>query len=351
MDLKKFLASSAIEVDKEIERFFPRRFSAKWLERVFGKAEFGFDLATLDRAIAVPLWNFLDRGGKRWRPALMLLCCEAVGGNRKKALSFTPIPELAHSGTLWIDDVEDQAIMRRGKPAMHLLYGQDLAINNGTLLYYLPVALLFSSRKISAKQKALLYDVYCQEMLKLSFGQAMDIFWHQGKKRAVTEKNYLQMCSFKTGTLARLSAKFGAIIGGASNKTTNLLGGFANSIGVAFQIHDDVLNLSEKKFLGKEFAEDICEGKRTLIVIHAMRNSSKKDALRLEEILLSRSKDDSLKREAISIINNAGSIEYASRTANAIVKTAWEKVKPSLKPSNARDLLEEFAHYLVERKN
>ena len=351
MDLKEFLNRSAIEVDREIESFFPKKFSTKWLETVFGKPEFGFDLETLDRAIAVPLWDFFDRGGKRWRPALMLLCAEAVGGSRKKALPFTTIPELAHMGTLIIDDIEDGTQMRRGKPVMHKLFGTDLAINNGTLLYFLPLALLFSNQKISMQVKSRLYDIYNQEMLKLSFGQGMDILWHQGGKKNISEEAYLQMCSFKTGTLSRMSARFGAVLGGAPARLEVLLGNFANTIGVAFQIHDDVLNLSEEKSLGKEFAEDIHEGKRTLMVIHCLKNASGVDAARLEEILLSHPTDHNAKREAISIMSNAGSIEYAKNAADALVKKAWEKAKPALKPSKSRDLLEKFAKYLVERKN
>ncbi len=350
MAIEEFLEKSSAEINREIEKFFPRRFSKKWLEHAFGKAEFGFDLDTLDRAIAVPVWDFLDRGGKRWRPALLLLCCEAVFGSRKKAMPFVPIPELVHAGTLVVDDVEDGADMRRGKPAMHKMFGLDLAINNGTLLYYLPLVILYSDKSLSGNVKSRLYKIYVQEMLKLSFGQGMDIFWHQGKKKDVSEEAYLQMCSFKTGTLARLSARFGAVLGGADEKTEILLGNFANTIGVGFQIHDDVLNLSEEKTLGKEFAEDIAEGKRTIMVIHAFKNAPKKDALRLEEILSMHSHDDVLKREAISILEKAGSIEYAKKKANALVELGWKKLSVNLKPSPAKELLHGFARYLVERK-
>ena len=178
----------------------------------------------------------------------------------------------------------------------------------------------------------------------------MDIFGNGGGKKTVSEENYLQMCSFKTGTLARLSAKFGAVIGGADGKTVGLLGDFANTIGVAFQIRDDALNLSEEKSLGKEFAEDIHEGKRTLMVIHALNNSSTQDANRLLEIVSSRTNDDSLKREAISIMKKAGSMDYASEMAETLVKSAWKKVDKAISDSKAKSLLCEFADYLVERK-
>lgn len=350
MGLEDFLKKTSIETDKSIETFFPRKISKDWIVKYFGEPEFSFDLSTLQKSLVDPVWDFLDRGGKRWRPALMVLCAQAVGGSSKLALALTPIPELLHSGTIVVDDIEDGTELRRGKPAMHKLFGMDIAINNGMMLYYLPMVLLAKQNSLSLGQKNKLYEIYVDEMLKLSFGQGMDIFWHRGGKKIVSEDNYLQMCSFKTGTLARLSAKFGAVIGGAGDKTTLLLGDFANTIGVAFQIRDDVLNLSEERSLGKEFAEDIHEGKRTLMVIHAYNNSSKRDADRLLEIISSHPSDEELKREAISILQKSGSMEYASSVAVKLINSAWKKVDKSIQQSAAKDLLREFADYLVERK-
>ena len=350
MSLEDFLKKNSVETDKSIEAFFPRRISKEWIVKYFGEPDFSFDLETLQKALVDPVWDFLDRGGKRWRPALLVLCTQAVGGNRKNALLLSPIPELLHSGTIVVDDIEDGTELRRGKPAMHKLFGLDIAINDGMMLYYLPIVLIAKANYLSSEQKNKLYRIYVDEMLKLSFGQGMDIFWHRGGKKTVSEENYLQMCSFKTGTLARLSAKFGAVIGGADDKTVKLFGDFANTIGVAFQIRDDVLNLSEERALGKEFAEDIHEGKRTLMVIHAFNNSPKKDGERLLEIISSHPSDDALKREAISIMGKAGSMEYASRMAGQLVKTAWKKVDKAIPGSKAKSLLCEFADYLVDRK-
>ncbi|MDO8633850.1 MAG: polyprenyl synthetase family protein [archaeon] len=350
MGLEEFLKKNSAQTDKTIEAFFPRRISKELIVGYFGEPDFSFDLDTLQKSLVDPMWDFLDRGGKRWRPALMVLCCEAVGGNPELALPLSPIPELVHSGSIVLDDIEDETDLRRGKPAMHKMFGADIAINNGMMLFYLPMVLVANSNYLSLEQKNKLYKIYVDEMLKLSFGQGMDIFWHRGVKKTVSEENYLQMCSFKTGALARLSAKFGAVVGGADDKTADLLGGFANTIGVAFQIRDDVLNLSEERALGKEFAEDIHEGKRTLMVIHAFNNSQKKVAERLLEIVSSRTNDDSVKREAIFIMKKAGSMDYASEMAEKLVSAAWKKVDKALPGSKSKSMLREFADYLVERK-
>jgi len=147
MGFEDYIEESASEINRELRRFFPRKITRKWLLKNLSSEEFSFDTEAYQKAVADPIWDFLERGGKRWRPALLLLCCEAVGGSRKKALPFAVLPELAHNGTIIVDDVEDSSPLRRGKPTLHLLYGIDVAVNAGNLLYFLPLALLFSGKK------------------------------------------------------------------------------------------------------------------------------------------------------------------------------------------------------------
>src|SRR3989344_9567990 len=129
MEFEEYLEKSASDINKVLYRFFPRKITKKWLLKNLSAEEFNFDIKAYHNAVANPLWDFLDRGGKRWRPALLLLCCEAVGGSRKKALPYVALPELAHTGTIIVDDVEDSSPLRRGKPTLHLLYGIDVAVN------------------------------------------------------------------------------------------------------------------------------------------------------------------------------------------------------------------------------
>lgn len=347
--MEAYLRKEAKKIDLELKKFFPRKMNEKWLKNFFGETDFVFDKKTLTESVCVPVWDFLGRGGKRWRPVLMLLCCEAVGGNRKTALPFTVIPELAHNGSIISDDVEDETDFRRGKPAIHKIYGSDLAVNIGSLLYFLPLGVLFRNHSLSEGKSLALYNVFAEEMLKLSFGQSMDIYWHQGKKPGVSQEEYLQMCAFKTGTLARMAAKFGAIIGGASKTQVIALGDFASTIGVAFQIQDDILNISSHKNLGKEFGDDISEGKHSLLVIHAVKNSSAKDAKRLLRILKMHSKDPELIKEAIGIIESAGSIAFAKGVARSLVENSWKKLDKKIPQSSAKEKLKEFADFLINR--
>ena len=222
-------------------------------------------------------------------------------------------------------------------------------MNAGNALYYLPLSLLFNSSSIPAEIKVRIYDSYARHLLRLSYGQAMDIWWHRGNGSA-NESHYLQMCVYKTGSLAAFSAELGAILGGAGDALQKALSEFATSIGVAFQIQDDILNIKPKSLeWGKEVGDDIKEGKRTLMVIRALQKLPKEGRVRLVEILNSRENSDADVREAISLLEQAGGIEYAAAQAKKIVSKSWAKLGRALKDSPAKALLREFADYLINR--
>jgi geranylgeranyl pyrophosphate synthase len=187
--------------------------------------------------------------------------------------------------------------------------------------------------------------------MNLSLGQAMDISWHNGMCNAnnLTEDEYLQMCAYKTGTLARMSAKIAAILSGANDEQIEKLGAYAETVGVAFQIRDDILNLTEGEFTEKKgLGEDITEGKRSLPVIHALNEASPEDKERLIEILNMHTNDQELRDEAIAIIKKYDSIEYSREKARKMILEAWKGVDRILKPSLAKEKLKAFADYLVE---
>ncbi len=321
---------------------------------VFGEPKYKYNLDVVNKTISGPIWEFLDRGGKRWRPSLFLLVVEALGGDKDKVFDFVVVPEIIHNGTLFIDDIEDRSELRRGKPCTYLIYGLDVTINTGNMMYYLPLLPIIKHKeKFDSKTLINVYETYIREMTNLSLGQAMDIAWHNGMCNAdnLTEEEYLQMCSFKTGTLARMSAKIAAILSGADDDLVKKIGNYAETIGVAFQIQDDILNLVEGEFTDKKgLGEDITEGKRSLLVIHALRKANEKDRKRLIEILAMHTTDQKLRNEAIAIIKKYGSVDYAREKARTMIKEAWSGVDKLLPKSEAKKKLKAFADYLVERK-
>jgi geranylgeranyl pyrophosphate synthase len=135
----------------------------------------------------------------------------------------------------------------------------DIAVNAGNAMYYLPLLPLMVQRaKLSPQVQRDVYEVYVQEMINLSMGQAMDIAWHRGLANAddLAEEDYLQMCAYKTGTLARMAAKMAAVLADANKPLVEKLGRFAESIGVAFQMQDDILDLTGKSSPKRRAASD-----------------------------------------------------------------------------------------------
>ncbi len=341
------------EIDKIIEKYLPSKVTQEWLEFTFGKPRYKYNVEASQKAIIDPIRDFLDRGGKRWRPVLFLLIAEAVGGDIEKLKEFVVIPEIIHNGTIMIDDVEDMGELRRGKPCTHKIYGEDIAINAGNFMYYNPL-LSFAKNRDMFKPEVLVraYEIYIQEMLNLSFGQASDIYWHKGNVK-IEEEEYMQMCAYKTGCLSRLSAKLAVILSGGDDELASRIGKVAETIGVAFQIQDDILDIDlkgeDREKFGKVFGNDIKEGKRTLMVIHTLENANEEDKKRLTEILDKHTDDMDEREEAILIIRKYGAMEYSKKKAKEIVENTWKEVEPLLEENNAKDLLKEFVYYLIER--
>ena len=355
MDIEELLQEKAPLINKAVEKYIPRVFSKNAILFKINPPSFSYNLEPLNKTVADPIWEFLDRGGKRWRPTLFLIVCEALGKNPEEHADFAIIPEVIHNGTLMVDDIEDASELRRGKPCTYRIYGLDIAINAGNAMYYLPLLPLLEKRKkLSAQTLSRIYEVYTQEMINLSLGQAMDIAWHRGLANAdtISEEDYLQMCAYKTGTLARMSAKIASVLASADNTLTEKLGCYAESVGVGFQIQDDVLDLTSDEFAEKKGGrgQDITEGKRSLPVIHTLKVADPTDRSRLVEILNLHTSKQKLRNEAITIMQNYGSIEYAKEKAKKMVRKSWSEVDPLLPSSLAKEKLKAFAVFLIERK-
>ena len=354
MNIEKFLEQNAPLIDKAIEKYIPRKFSKKDILFDVNPPRYGCNLETMNKAIADPIWDMLDRGGKRWRPALFLLICEALGKKAKDYIDFAIIPEVVHNGTLVIDDIEDSSDIRRGKPCTYKIFGLDISVNAGNAMYYLPLLpLMEKSKKLPAEKLRDIYQIYVQEMINLSVGQAMDIAWHRGLANAdeINEEDYMQMCAYKTGTLARMAAKLAAVIADADPQLVEKLGHFAESIGVAFQMQDDVLDLTGKEFAAKKggLGGDISEGKRSLLVIRTLKTANVKDRKRLIEILNMHTSDQKLRDEAIAIIAKNNAMEYVKNKADKMVEESWKEVDKLLSASDGKEKLKAFAEFLIKR--
>jgi octaprenyl-diphosphate synthase len=264
------------KIEAVLGEWLPENPDSVWAHKVFSGLDKIPDAEML-RGLTFPSGDLLARGGKRWRPLLMTLVCETLGGG-DAAIPLAPLVELCHNASLIHDDIEDNSDERRGKPAVHILYGIDTAINSGCFLYFLPLCCIdywaagLPGGGIELKNKV--YTLWGEYMRRLHLGQAMDISWHRDFLSLPRIEDYLLMCSLKTGCLARLSAVMGVCAASAVNRKAaehgealaQLFGKAAENLGVGFQIIDDVKNLT-MGLPGKKRGDDIVEGKKSLPVL------------------------------------------------------------------------------------
>ena len=307
----------------------------------------------LDRDIPelyAPLKDLMSRGGKRLRPAMCMLACEAVGGKKKDAAAAGACIEMIHNFTLIHDDIVDRSELRRGKPCLHKAYSLGLAINAGDGLFSLAYeALADAMDSLGGKTDKELLRRVAGAVTLVSEGQALDIAWVERKVWGLGEADYFKMIRRKTGALMEAACAVGALVGGGTPKQVKALGDFGMGIGVGFQIHDDVLNLrADVKKYGKEIGGDINEGKRTLMVIYTLNACTPAERKRLVHILDKDKNSGDEIRNAIEIINKYGSVERAAGEAKRIVEGAKEGLG-ALPDSRSKELLLEIADYMIER--
>lgn len=287
----------------------------------------------------------MEAGGKRVRPVLCLLSCEAVGGKIKDALPIAAALELLHGFTLIHDDIEDRDEIRRGKLTVWKQWGEALAINAGDGLY---TKAYQSAIKLKGKNSAEALRAFTDAVLEVCEGQALDISF-EGRED-VDEKEYLAMSSKKTGALIEASCKIGALVGNGSAKEIAALAKYGRKIGLAFQVWDDYIDFASEK-TGKTFGLDIKKGKKTLIVCHALGRAKGNDRERLLEILKEPvyATTDEMVREAVQILNKTGSIDYANEVAVKLVNEAKNELRV-LKPAKAKKMMLDFADFTVKRE-
>lgn len=297
-----------------------------------------------------PLRDIIGRGGKRLRPALCMVSCEAVGGKKKDALLLSAAIEMVHNFTLIHDDIADKSELRRGKPCLHHIHGLGLAINAGDGLFSAAYEALFDATgRMGEKECKRINSLIAKRVTEVCEGQAYDIGWVQNKRWDITEKDYFIMIRDKTGALMSASCEAGAIAGKGTEKQIRALSEFGMGIGVGFQIQDDILNLraDEKKY-GKEIGGDINEGKRTLMVIYTLSACTPAEKKWLIGVLDKEKSTQEEIRDAIALIEKYGAIDKAGEVAKKMVKEG-KKGLTALPDSKSKELLIAIADYLIER--
>ncbi len=305
----------------------------------------------MDRYLYRPLSAYTANAGKRHRPLICLLACEAVGSSQDRARSAAAAIEHFHTAALIHDDIMDSSLTRRGEPCMHTVEGTALAINAGDLALSLVTGAVVNDPGLDEHTKLLVLKELVDMTTRTIEGQALDIGWARDDRFDITVEDYLLMANHKTAYYSgAVPLAIGSIIGGGTSAQTEALRAFGMAAGLAFQIQDDVLNLvGTKEATKKDFRSDITEGKRTLVAVHALCHSPNRE--RLLAILSARATDPAVLAEAVEIMQASGSVEYANTYARDLVIGAKHELDSALPKSRAKDLLLSMADFFVKRSS
>jgi geranylgeranyl diphosphate synthase, type I len=294
--------------------------------------------------------HYPEAGGKRLRPVLAYVVAQAVRKQGKKAIPFGCALEIIHNFTLIHDDVIDQDPVRRGRPAVHVLFDVPTAIIAGDAMFARGYEVL-SETKTSPVNLNRLYKLTSRTVWLIAEGQQMDFDFETAK--AVSSEEYLEMVEKKTAVLFSCAAEGGAIIASGTETQIKNMREYGRMLGIAFQIWDDVLGVTgNEKTLGKPVGSDVRNGKRTLIIVHALEQLEKADNKRRKEALLSALGNENATQDqvmgAMEVLKQVGSIDYAS----GIAFNYAEKAKHSLKclnKSREKEFLSSFVDFAVGR--
>ena len=305
----------------------------------------------INRYLYEPLARYTANAGKRHRPLICILACEAVGGDAELAFPAAAAIEHFHTAALIHDDIADASETRRGEPTMHISEGLGLAINAGDLALSLVTGTVVHAPNLPDALKLRVLAELVDMTTRTIEGQALDIGWARDNRFDLEVDDYLMMANLKTAYYSgAVPLAVGAIVGEGTEEQVEALRSFGLATGLAFQIQDDILNLvGTREATKKDFRSDITEGKRTLVAVHTLRNSP--DAARFEEILAMGTSDPALQDEAVEIAMRCGAIESARAYAKDLVSDAKVLLGDVLPESQARSLLESMADFFVSRMN
>ncbi len=292
---------------------------------------------------------YIKRGGKRIRPILAFLSARAVGGKSEDLLRPAALIELFHNFTLIHDDIEDNSELRRGKPTLHNQFGIPMALNSGDALYTC-LWQHITSLTVKNHDNERIRSLYASSFRKVVEGQGVEIAWHATNNFSISEDDYISMIAGKTSALLALSCELGAYLGGGTEEEQRLLSEAGYYFGLSFQIQDDILNLTGTvdKYK-KEIGGDISEGKRTLMVVHALKHARVQERELIKSVLTSHSKNKNDIEQVISILADTGSLVYAQEKAHFFQSRALANIQ-SLRDSREKSALVELADYIVKRQ-
>jgi octaprenyl-diphosphate synthase len=253
-------------------------------------------------------------GGKRIRPALLLLSAKLFGYKGDGPVKLASVVEIIHTATLVHDDIIDEAQLRRGRPAANTQWGNSMCVLAGDWLY-------MQAFKIAVQERNFrILDVLVELTQQLVEGELLQM---EKLGKLISLQEHLDLIYRKTACLFSVCMRVGGILGGATPTQEDRLAQYGRELGIAFQIVDDVLDLTaSESVLGKPVASDLREGKVTMAVIHALERCTAAERQKIETVLHDRAFNGVTHAEILTILNRYGSLEYASQEASRYADSA-----------------------------
>ena len=314
------------------------------------------DLIDFQRKIIA---DYPERKGKYLRQTLKMLTAKAMGCQQKTGLITAAAMQMSEDWILNHDDIEDNSPYRRGKPALHQIYGVELALNAGDALHILMWRVLWDNFKLLGTNKSLMIgEEFFQMLNRTVFGQGIELKWAADKEIKLNDEDHFLVLESKTGyyTIAG-PMRLGAIVAGANAKQLNLIYRFGVILGRSFQIVDDLLDLTSD-FAGQKKTRggDILENKKTLMVIHLLKSAKPGDREKIKNIFF-KSRGEKTAGEVawvIEMMKKYGSLNYGQKLAKKFADQAKKMFKTDLKflkRQPYRNQIEAGIDFVVNRKS
>jgi heptaprenyl diphosphate synthase len=306
------------------------------------EAELRSSVASADPLVTEAARHLVDAGGKRFRPLLVALGAQFGDPTGPLVVPAAVVMELTHLATLYHDDVMDEAAVRRGAPSANSRWTNSVAILVGDYLFA-------RAADIAADLGPEAVRLQARTFARLVHGQIAETVGPRASDDPV--EHYLHVIAEKTGSLIATSARFGGMFGGASAGHTEALAGYGETIGVAFQLSDDLLDIaSESAQSGKTPGTDLREGVPTLPVLYALAaDDADASSVRLREILSAGPvTDDALHAEALGLLRESPALKRARETVRSYAEEARERLAP-LPAGGPRRALESLCDFIADR--
>ncbi|MCC8425897.1 polyprenyl synthetase family protein [Mucilaginibacter sp. UR6-11] len=294
-----------------------------------------------------PINYILGMGGKRMRPALLLMACDLFGGDVEKALSPALAIEVFHNFTLMHDDIMDNAPLRRGKVTVHERWNHNAAILSGDVMLIEGYKLMM---QVEDRLLRVILDIFNKTAVGVCEGQQLDMDFEVRNDVKINE--YIYMIKLKTAVVLGGALKIGSILGGADMKDAELIAEFGENLGIAFQLQDDILDVygSPEKF-GKQVGGDIISNKKTYLLIKALELADATQTAELTKWIDAKQFDNHEKVEAVTAVYSAVQVkQHAETTMQAYADKAFEALEKINLPEENKQYLRDFADGLMVRE-